>query len=106
MVIVSGRNAAPVRDRFDHKLGAETHLGVRDKLAWSTECGFDLRKVIFISDGHQDAPLLKAVHEAGGIAVATADAELQAKTASGVLTKAKGGEGAFAEMVRTYLSVI
>ena len=102
-VIVSGRNAAPVRDRFENKLGAETHLGVRDKLIWARELDFDLSSVIFISDGHQDASLLSAVHEAGGIAIAPADAELEAKTSSGALTSADGGEGVFAEVVQAYL---
>jgi YrbI family 3-deoxy-D-manno-octulosonate 8-phosphate phosphatase len=104
-VIVSGRNAAPVRDRFDRKLGAETYLGVRDKLQFFQRFGVALEHMIFIADGHQDAPLLEAVSEAGGIAVSPADGEPEAKVVADALTVAKGGEGAFAELSRAYLGM-
>lgn len=107
-IIISGRNAAPVLDRFKNKLGAETYLGIRDKLYFfqNFEESFDFGNVIFIADGHQDVPLLKFVSDAGGIAVATADCEEEAKNASGAQTLAKGGEGAFAEIVQEYLNFI
>lgn len=106
LIIVSGRDAAPVRDRFENKLGAETHLGVSDKLDHFTNIGLDFGKLIVIADGHQDVPLLNAVRLAGGISIAPADAEDEAKGAAECLTKAKGGEGAFAELANAYLSCL
>ncbi len=113
-IITSGRDSPAVQARFDtlvrnrfgDKLGAETHLGVRDKLAHFQSLEIDFSNTIFISDGHQDAPLLQAVSDAGGIAVATADCEDEARDAADAQTIAKGGEGAFAELALGYLSFI
>jgi len=107
-IIISGRNAAPVRDRFENKLRAETYLGVKDKFAFfqDLEPDLDYANVIFISDGYQDVPLLKAVSDAGGIAVATADCDNEVRDASDAQTVSNGGEGAFAELARAYLDFI
>jgi 3-deoxy-D-manno-octulosonate 8-phosphate phosphatase KdsC-like HAD superfamily phosphatase len=113
-IITSGRDSPAVKARFDtlvrnrfgDKLGAETHLGIRDKLAHFQSLGIDFSNTIFIADGHQDAPLLQAVSDAGGIAVATADCEDEARDASDAQTAAKGGEGAFAELALECLSFI
>lgn len=115
-IITSGREAAPVRDRFGRTLkfedGAvirrpEVHLGVKDKYRYftemKTEMKIDFSKVVVISDGDQDAALLRAVRDAGGVAVAPADAEPEAASAAHMLTQARGGEGAFAEMVQAFL---
>ena len=66
----------------------------------------DFSNSFFIADGAQDAPLLEAVRKAGGISIATADAEEMAIKASDIQTQAKGGEGAFAELVQAYLDFI
>ena len=105
-IVVSGRNAAPVRDRFKCKLGAETHLGVRDKLAFFQDFGVEFRQMVFIADGHQDAPLLQMVSEAGGIGVAPADCEPEVKNVADALTSVGGGAGAFAELARAYLEAL
>lgn len=114
-IIVSGRKAAPVQDRFGHTLkhddGAtvhrpEVHLGVKDKLEYMKKVLGSLTGCIFIGDGAQDAPLMAAVDFAGGVAVATADAEPEALAVATARTKAKGGEGAFAELVNEYLSAM
>jgi 3-deoxy-D-manno-octulosonate 8-phosphate phosphatase KdsC-like HAD superfamily phosphatase len=115
-IIVSGRTAAPVRVRFESTLyyddnqgvrhRPEVCLGVKDKLAYFSEREIDFKNTIFISDGHQDAPLLQTVSNAGGIAVAPADADTEAKEAADVLTTSKGGGGAFAELARAYLDFL
>lgn len=113
--IVSGREAAPVADRFgctlkyadgDKMFRPGVSLGVKDKLLWAYENNFDLSKTVFIGDGAQDAELMAAVKDAGGIAVATADAEEEAILAADAQTVALGGEGAFAELARLYLEAV
>ena len=106
VIIVSGRNAAPVRNRFENKLGAETHLGISDKLEHFVSIGLDFRKMIFVGDGHQDVPLLGAVRLAGGIAIAPADAEPEAARAAECVTDAKGGEGVFSEIACAYIDFL
>lgn len=115
VLITSGRDAAPVRHRFGSTLKyvdgenivrPELHLGVKDKLSHFTQREMDFNRVIFVADGLQDASLLLAVRDAGGIAVATADAEPEAVEAAGVLTLSKGGEGAFAEVAHAYLNFL
>lgn len=119
LIIVSGRRAAPVAHRFGKSLYFDpgddqkirrpaVYLGVKDKLRFFTEedcpVHVNLGQSIFIGDGNQDAPLLAAVREAGGIAVTTPDGEAEALVAAEAVTAAIGGEGAFAELAREYIA--
>ena len=114
-IITSGRKAAPVQHRFGKTLQydcgesvirPEVYLGVKDKLQFFSDMNVDFSNSFFIADGAQYAPLLEAVRKAGGISIATADAEEMAIKASDIQTQAKGGEGAFAELVQAYLDFI
>lgn len=114
-IIVSGREAAPVQDRFGSRLyhedsqgvhRPEVFLGVKDKLVWFMTLDIDPREVIFITDGHQDVPLMKHINHGGGITIAPSDAEELAKKAADVCTSKGGGEGAFAELVDAYLHAV
>lgn len=103
VIVTSGRDAAPVRHRFGERLGAELHLGVRDKHSYFTDLGLVQSSTAFITDGHQDATLLQAVRDAGGVAVGVADSEPEVCAVAEALTESNGGDGAFAEFAHALL---
>lgn len=102
---ISGRNSPCVRVRAD-ALGAHKALGIKEKYAWlRTQEWFTPESTVFVSDNATDAPLLKAIREAGGIAIAPADAQPEALAAAECITTASGGKGVIAEIARALLSV-
>ena len=106
VTLISGRNSPCVRVRA-HALGARSALGVKKKYQWLNEQGwFDPAKTLFVSDNDTDVDLLCAVREAGGIAIATADAQSEARTAAECVTRAKGGKGVVAEIGKALISAM
>jgi len=106
VLLISGRNSACVRARAD-ALGANAVLGVRKKYEWLKEQGWFIpASTLVISDNNADAELLKIVREAGGIAIAPADAEPEALAQAEFITEAGGGKGVVAEVAKALISVM
>jgi len=99
---VSGRNSPCVKVRA-LALGAIPLLGVPEKLSVIKHVGVPLANIMFVGDGIQDCGILNAVREAGGIAIAPADASDDAKRAAEGITQAKGGEGVLSEILTLFL---
>jgi len=101
---ISGRNSPCVRVRAD-ALGAQAALGITEKHSWlNQQEWFNPGSTLFVSDNASDAPLLKAIREAGGIAIAPADAQPEALAAAECITHASGGRGVIAEIAKVMLS--
>lgn len=101
---ISGRNSPCVRIRAD-ALGAQAALGITEKYPWlSRQEWFTPEATLFVSDNAVDAPLLKMISEAGGIAIAPADAQPEALEVADCITNASGGKGVIAEIVKALLS--
>lgn len=102
---VSGRNSPCVRKRA-LALGATPFLGVMEKLSVINGRGsVPLADIMFVGDGIQDCSTLVAVREAGGIAIAPADASPEALDVAEAVTQAKGGEGVLDEILRIFFQV-
>ena len=102
--LISGRDSPCIRVRA-RALGAKAALGVKEKHRWLKEQEwFNPASSLIVSDNNVDAILLCAVREAGGIAIATADAEPMALAEAECVTKATGGNGVVAESARALLS--
>lgn len=101
---ISGRNSPCVRVRAA-ALGAQAALGIREKHSWlSKQEWFAPESTLFVSDNAVDAPLLKVIRDAGGIAIAPADAQPEALAAAECVTNASGGKGVIAEIIKALLS--
>lgn len=100
---ISGRNSPVVENRA-LALRATPLLGIKDKLPVIREhARCSLGAILFCGDGIQDVETLHAVREAGGIAIAPADACSEALVAAECVTIARGGEGVLHEIFSTFL---
>lgn len=98
---VSGRNSPCVRARAQ-ALNVTPFLGEKDKLTIiSAHTTFGLESVLFVGDGPQDCPTLRAV----GIGIAPADASPEAKAAAHAVTLKAGGEGVIYEIAKEFLTI-
>ncbi len=100
---LSGRNSKAVARRAGGLGVSFLYQGVADKLAAarraSQERKIPLAQTAFMGDDLMDIPLLKAV----GFSAAPANARAEVKRSCRYVTKAKGGEGAFREVVEKIL---
>jgi 3-deoxy-D-manno-octulosonate 8-phosphate phosphatase (KDO 8-P phosphatase) len=97
--ILSGRASKVVEARSAELGITEVHQGIRDKGARFRQILERLRlspeAVCYVGDDVVDVPVLRRA----GFAVAPADAEESARTASHWVTRAPGGQGAVREVV-------
>lgn len=102
VLLISGRDSPCVRARAE-RLGANVALGVKEKYKWlKAQEWFVPELTLVVSDNNSDADLLRAVRDAGGIAIAPADAESEALEAVEFVTEAKGGKGVIAEIAKAF----
>ncbi len=94
VVVISARASAIVEERMRELGVTEVHLGVEDKYACACGvlerlgCSWDT--VVCVGDDLVDLPMM----EAAGVAVAVADARVQAQHAADWVTPNRGGRGA------------
>lgn len=103
--IIVTREASDIVARRGEKLLAETHLGVRDKLAFAATVaegrGLSWSELAFIGDDLNDLPLLRAV----GLSACPTDAEPPVRRAVDLVCTRAGGQGAFREFAEAILAV-
>lgn len=101
--IITGENISVVKRRAEKLRVEYLYLGVSDKVKVASELIKDLgitwEEVAFLGDDINDMELLKKV----GIAGVVASAPDYVKKIATIITKKKGGEGAFREFVETIL---
>lgn len=98
---ISGRDSPCVRKRAQ-TLGAVAFLGAKDKYATIKEYGkCDMSHLLFVGDGIQDCETMRAV----GVAIAPADASMEAIHSAHAVTHALGGDGVIHEVVTEFLKI-
>lgn len=101
--IITGENTEIVKRRAEKLKVDFCCLGVKDKVACAKniceELSISIEEVAYIGDDINDIRLLKAV----GISAAPSSAPGYVQSIVAILTKKKGGEGAFREFVELLL---
>ena len=103
VAIATARVSAPVAQRAG-ELGINTALQGRiDKVTavaeLATERGLAHSRIAYIGDDLPDLPAMRSV----GLPIAVANARPEVKAAAHFVTKARGGDGAFRELVEIIL---
>ena len=101
---VSGRESKAVEARAKSLNVTDVYLGSINKLAafedLQNRYNITYEDMCFVTDDFLDIPVLKRV----GLACAVADADEDVRKISHYVTPRKGGEGAFADVVRMILT--
>ena len=105
VIIISGANSEPVRDRFNY-LGIEkVFLGVGNKFELMDSIREDLRlewkAVLFMGDDLPDTTLLKSV----GLPCCPADAASEVQEICRYISPKKGGEGCVRDVIEKVLKI-
>lgn len=99
VVVVTARKSEAVARRFAELPVRSLHQGVFDKLsvclALQGELGCEAAQIAYIGDDLVDLPSMRHC----GLAIAVADAHPRVRQEASWITSARGGEGAFREVV-------
>lgn len=105
VLVISGGNSEPVRERF-HYLGIQdVHLGVKDKKAvldnYLNEHGLKLEHCLFMGDDLPDLELLQHV----GMPVCPADAAIEVQQVCHYISPVAGGKGCVRDVIEKVLKL-
>ncbi len=99
IAIISGADSETVRRRFELLGIGDVFMRVADKLPvlerWAAESGLTMEQIAYVGDDVPDIPCLRAV----GLAIAPADAAVDAKANARYVSPLCGGMGVARELI-------
>ena len=103
IAIISGATSEAIRHRFNMLGITDIYLGASEKLpiltGWLEENGLHPDEIAYVGDDIPDVPSMKAV----SLAVAPADAAIEARQTATYVTAAAGGYGVARELIEQIL---